>query len=166
MHSEGSLHADGGGSSRRGPAPTRPAARRPASGRGRAGLQLLDAGPSITPRMRGYCGGAAVDPSGTLLGVSCPRGGLAVFWDLGTSRLVGTVDLPDGCGLAPGESPGTFLLTSGRGGVLHVEPREDRSTPLESSFVTRARWDNHLAVARVGATPSPKRDSAPDTSGQ
>ena len=122
--------------------------------RGRAGLQLLDAGPSVTHRMRGYCGGAAVDPSGTLLAVSCPRCGLAVFWDLGTSRLVGTVDLPDGCGLAPGESPGTFLVTSGRGGVLRVEPREDRSTPLASSFVTQARWDNHLAVARIGATGS------------
>jgi hypothetical protein len=122
--------------------------------RGRAGLQLLDAGPSVTPRMRGYCGGAAVDPSGMLLAVSCPRGGLAVFWELGTSRLVGTVDLPDGCGLAPGESPGTFLLTSGRGGVLHVEPREDRSAPIASRFVTQARWDNHLAVARVGPTGS------------
>jgi hypothetical protein len=63
----------------------------------------------------------------------------------------GTVDLPDGCGLAPGESPGTFLLTSGRGGVLHVEPREDRSTPIASSFVTQARRDNHLAVGRFVA---------------
>ena len=75
-----------------------------------------------------------------------PRGSVAVFWDLATARVIGTVDLPDGCGLAPGEAPGTFLLSSGRGGVVRVDPSADRVTPLPSPFVTGARWDNHLAV--------------------
>ena len=97
--------------------------------RGQDGLTLLDAGPRVTARMRGYCGDAAVDSSGALLGVSCPRGGLAVFWDLGTARVVGTVDLPDGCGLAPADAPGAFLLSSGRGGVVRVDPSGDRVTP-------------------------------------
>jgi hypothetical protein len=117
--------------------------------RGRAGLELLDAGPSVTTRMRGYCGAAAVDAGGTLLGVSCPRGGLAVFWDLPTAQVVGTVDLPDGCGLAS-DAVGEFLLSSGRGGVVRVEWPERRVTPLPASFVARARWDNHLAVGRPG----------------
>ena len=42
--------------------------------RGRAGLAVLDAGASVTPRMRGYCGGAAVDSAGTLLGDLVPPG--------------------------------------------------------------------------------------------
>ena len=120
-----------------------------ATWRGRAGLELLDAGPSVTSRMRGYCGAAAVDAGGSLLGVSCPRGGLAVFWDLQAARVVGTVDLPDGCGLAS-DAVGEFLLSSGRGGVLRVEPATHRITPLPASFVARARWDNHLAVGRLG----------------
>jgi hypothetical protein len=91
-----------------------------------------------------------VDPSGALLAVSCPRGGLAVVWDLATARVIGTVDLPDGCGLAPGEAPGTFLLSSGRGGVVRVDPSADRVTPLPAPFATEARWDNHLAVGRSG----------------
>ncbi len=122
--------------------------------RRRAGLELLAAGPAVTSRMRGYCGGAAVDAAGTLLGVSCPRGGLAVFWDLGTSRVIGTVDLPDGCGLAPADAPGAFLLTSGRGGVVRVELPDERVTPLPASFVAHARWDNHLAVGRTRPTAS------------
>ena len=75
-------------------------------------------------RMRGYCrGGAAVDLGRhRLLGVSCPRGDLASFWDLGTLRMIGTVDLPDGCGLAAADAPGAFLLTSGRGGAVRAEP--------------------------------------------
>jgi hypothetical protein len=124
--------------------------------RRRAGLQLLDAGPSITARMRGYCGGAAVDRAGTLLGVSCPRGGLGVFWDLETSRVVGTVDVPDGCGLAPADAPGTFLVTSGRGGVVRVDPRTGQTARLSSRFVMEARWDNHVAlVPKPPESPSP-----------
>ena len=121
--------------------------------RRREGLVLLDAGPAVTPRMRGYCGGAAVDAAGTLLGVSCPRGGLAVFWDLGTARMIGTVDLPDGCGLAAADAPGTFLLTSGRGGAVRAEPAGERVTPLPAGFLARARWDNHLAVGPVRPPP-------------
>ena len=40
--------------------------------RRRAGLELLDAGPAVTPRMRGYCGGAAVDAAGTVAGRVVP----------------------------------------------------------------------------------------------
>jgi len=120
--------------------------------RGRAGLEVLAAGPSVTARMRGYCGAAAMDAGGTLLGVSCPRGGLAVFWDLVTARVLGTVDLPDGCGLAS-DTAGEFLLSSGRGGVVRVALPECRVTPLPGNFVARARWDNHLAVGRLGARP-------------
>jgi hypothetical protein len=119
-----------------------------------AGLAPLTADPVVTSRMRGYGGGAAVDAAGTVLGVSCPRGGLAVFWDLGTSRMIGTVDLPDGCGLAAADAPGAFLLTSGRGGVVRAEPAGERVTPLPASFVARARWDNHLAVGPVRPPPS------------
>jgi uncharacterized protein len=117
--------------------------------RGRAGLEMLDAGPSVTTRMRGYCGAAAMDTGGTLLGISCPRGGVAVFWDLATARVLGTVDLPDGCGIAS-DAAGEFLLSSGRGGVVRVALPECRVTPLPAGFVARARWDNHLAVGRLG----------------
>jgi hypothetical protein len=114
--------------------------------RGREGLVALDAGTPITSRMRGYCGGAAVDSAGSVLGVSCPRGGLAVFWDLETSRVAETVDMPDGCGLAPAGVPGAFLLTSGRGGAVCVDLGHGRRAPVPSSFVSEARWDNHLTV--------------------
>ncbi len=115
--------------------------------RRRAGLTVLDAGPAVTPRMRGYCGAAAVDATGTLLGVSCPRGGVAVFWELATAAVVGTVDLPDGCGLAADETSGAFLLTSGRGGAVRVDPREGRTTALSTPFISAARWDNHVTRA-------------------
>lgn len=127
--------------------------------RRRVGIELLEAGPSLAPRMAGYCGAAAVDAAGTLLAASCPRGGLAVFWDLETSRVIGSVDLADGCGLAPTDRAGTFLLTSGRGGAAWVEPAESRTTPLASRFVTDARWDNHVAVA-TARLPRPAQGGA------
>jgi hypothetical protein len=100
--------------------------------RGRPGLAPLDAAPDVTARMRGYCGGAAVDPSGTMLGVSCPRGGLAVFWDLGTARMVGSVAMPDGADSAPAAAPGTFLLTGGRGGAVRVSPSGGEVIPARA----------------------------------
>jgi hypothetical protein len=115
--------------------------------RGREGLTMLDAAPAVIARMRGYSGAAAVDAAGTILGVSSPRGGLAVFWDLETARVIGTVALPDGCGLAAADAAGAFLLTSGRGGAVRVELPGLRVAPLPARFVAQARWDNHLTVA-------------------
>jgi hypothetical protein len=63
--------------------------------------------------------------------------------------MIGTVDLPDGCGLAPAAAPGTFLLTSGRGGALRVSTASSQVASLSTPFVARGRWDNHLTVGRV-----------------
>jgi hypothetical protein len=94
---------------------------------------------------------AAVDAAGALLGVSCPRGGVTVFWDLARAFVIAAVELPAGCGLASADAPGTFLLTSGRGGVRRIELRERRITPLPATFVGSARWDNHLALGRLAS---------------
>ena len=114
----------------------------------RRGAGLDAARRRIRPSRRGCAATAGTrrwTPPARSSGVSCPRGGLAVFWDLGTARVIGTVDLPDGCGLAAADAPGAFLLTSGRGGVVRVEPSSERVTPLPASFV----------AARAGTITSP-----------
>ena len=65
------------------------------------------------------------------------------------SRMIGTVDLADGCGLAPAPASGVFLLTSGRGGALRVSRRVPRSRPCR-----RPSWP-----ARAGTTTSPSAAS-------
>jgi uncharacterized protein len=73
---------------------------------------------------------------------------VAVFWDLATSRVLGTVDVRDGCGLAPAERPGAFRVTAGCGHARWVDLLADQVTPLPTRVVADARWDNHIAIAR------------------
>jgi putative iron-regulated protein len=86
------------------------------------GLGSLSYGELAGERMRHYAGSLAFDRGGRLLAVSCPRGNLITFWDARTGDLIDHVEVIDGCGVAPVEAPGVFMVTSGRGDALSVDP--------------------------------------------
>jgi hypothetical protein len=108
-------------------------------------IGLLEAPGSIERRMRHYAGSIAFDQSGRLLAVSCPRGSLITFWDAGEGRLVGQIEIADGCGVAPAEAPGAFVITGGHGDVVTINAGQGGGTPV--NVVGQTAWDNHLAVA-------------------
>jgi hypothetical protein len=108
-------------------------------------IRLLEAPPEIERRMRHYAGGVAFDQSGRLLAVSCPRGNLITFWDVRTGRLIDQAEIADGCGVAPAEAPGTFVITGGRGDVVTIEAGQGGRTPMDVAGQTA--WDNHLGIA-------------------
>ncbi|WP_126978325.1 DUF1513 domain-containing protein [Frigidibacter oleivorans] len=91
--------------------------------------------------MKGYVGSVAISRDGSLIAVSCPRGGRVQVFDR-QGALVQTVERADVCGLAP--LGAGFALTDGVGGLLRLE--DGQLTALGA----RARaWDNH-AVALPG----------------
>lgn len=116
-------------------------------------LVALDPPAPVLRKLDQYCGSAASD--GRILAVSSPRGGCAAFWDLPAQRFLGTVDLADGCGIAPTANAGEFLFSSGLGGLLRCQPEAlmaDGSAiellhDIEPSAPS-VRWDNH--VLRIG----------------
>jgi uncharacterized protein len=110
-------------------------------------IRLLEAPAAIERRMRQYAGSIAFDGSGRLLAVSCPRGNLITFWDARAGGLIDHVEVVDGCGDAPADDPGTFVVTGGRGEVLRVEPGRGGCAPLTIPRATVAAWDNHLVTA-------------------
>lgn len=55
--------------------------------------------------------------------------------------------VPDGCGVAPGTSTGTFIASSGRGGMVEIDARTGAYRTLVSDFVESGRWGNHLMIA-------------------
>ncbi len=116
---------------------------------GKGELRLLQAPPDILRRMRQYTGAIAFDPGGELLAVSSPRGNLFTFWDARSGSLVDHVELADGCGLTPADTPGAFLVSDGRGQILRVEPRARRQSPVPIANQLVTPWDNHLATARL-----------------
>jgi hypothetical protein len=107
-------------------------------------IRLLSAPETIQARMRNYCGSACADPSGKWFAVSSPKGGLVTFWDANSGAYCGHTDVADGCGIAAGNEPGEFLLSSGLGGVWRYR-LSGQQQPLGGLAAMDARWDNHMA---------------------
>lgn len=107
-------------------------------------LRILEVPPQALAGMRNYCGSATLDDAGRMLAVSCPKGNRSVFFDLASRRWVTAADMPDGCGIAAGETAGTFVLSSGLGGAACFDARTRTSTSVPGEFVARSHWDNHL----------------------
>lgn len=107
--------------------------------------QLLSAPAEIQKQMRNYCGSACADPSGQIFAVSSPKGGVITFWDAQRGDYLGHTKLEDGCGIAPGNEAGEFLLSSGLGTLLRyrIDGRRKSITKLAS---LEARWDNHMSI--------------------
>jgi hypothetical protein len=101
----------------------------------------------IQRRMRHYGGSVAVDKAGRLIAVSAPRGNLVTFWDGEGLRYLTSVEIEDGCGVAPTEQAGQFLLTGGTGLVRLVQPRSETIAPVAIAGLDGASWDNHLRLA-------------------
>jgi hypothetical protein len=109
-------------------------------------IEFLDLPLDALMRLRGYCGSAAIDRSGTIAAATSPHGGVAAFWNLPERRYLGSVELRDGCGIAAAETDGDFVFTSGAGTrILATASLEGVSARvLERPVDGLPQWDNHL----------------------
>jgi hypothetical protein len=112
-------------------------------------IRLIGPPEAVARSMRHYCGSAAMDPSGRILGATSPRGGVAAFWDVREDRYLGSYAMADCCGIAPGASPGVFLISNGHGDVACYDARAARAGGSPGTLLAGARWDNHMLA--VGA---------------
>jgi hypothetical protein len=111
-------------------------------------IEFLDLPLDDLMRLRGYCGSAAIDRSGTIAAATSPHGGIAAFWHLSERRYLGCAELRDGCGIAAGDVDASFVFTSGAGIRLSVtaSPQGVASTVLERPADHLPQWDNHLTA--------------------
>ena len=93
--------------------------------------------------MRHYAGSIVFDAGGEILGVTHPRGGLVTFWDAASGALVWHADVVDGCGIAPIDAPGAFVVTSGHGKAVRVDVRARRQAQLDAPG-SPAAWDKRV----------------------
>ena len=101
---------------------------------------------AVQSRLRNYCGSVAFDRSGRVLGVTSPKGGIAVFWDVEEERLAGTAEVDDGCGIAAATERGMFVVTSGLGGARRCDGTETVRVAGDPR-IDASHWDNHLIGA-------------------
>jgi hypothetical protein len=110
-------------------------------------IRLLEAPAAVQAQMRQYGLSVAVDRGGSLMAVSAPRGNLITFWDAAEGAYLTSTMVADGCGVAPTERPGEFLITGGLGQVMRFEPKGGRRTMIELEGLPGSGWDNHLRMA-------------------
>ena len=114
-------------------------------------LRPLEGPPHILRAMKQYCGSVCFDSSGAVIAVSSPRGHLITLWDTCAGSYLFSVRVVDGNGVAPGQQPGIFLASSGRGGVVEIDVPSGTARQINTTFLNASRWDNHLVgVNRAG----------------
>ncbi len=111
-------------------------------------IRLLQAPPETLRAMKNYCGSICFDTGGWMIAVSAPRGGIVVFWDGRTGHCLGSVVVPDVCGIAAGRRQHEILVSSGQGEVVAIDTRSRRTQPFAVRGFGPSRWDNHLVRAR------------------
>lgn len=113
---------------------------------GRMGLdgavEMIALPEEVRHRPRNYIGSVAVTGNGSTVVLSSPRGGLLVGFDTASRAFIGTIELADGCGLAPhGDG---LTATAGTGRIVEVACDDDGFAAMPVAGVPVA-FDNHLA---------------------
>ena len=115
--------------------------------KGSSKIELLSAPKNVGYRMKNYCGSVAFDSTGNLIAVSSPRGGIISFWSVPEKRFLSFINVKDGCGVASGETPESFLITNGFGQILRHSPLTFQTDILSVS--QNILWDNHIMKGEV-----------------
>ncbi|WP_142850113.1 DUF1513 domain-containing protein [Telmatospirillum sp. J64-1] len=110
---------------------------------GSGALALVDQPADWAGQTANYAGSICVDRSGRLAAASCPRGNRVGFWDTASKRFLGSVKIPDGCGVAAGAGAGEIVMSSGLGGAW-TWSESGETAELPGRYLRSGRWDNHL----------------------
>ncbi len=102
-------------------------------------LKLAETPEPVARAMRNYAGSVAVDTSGEIIALTCPRGNLVSFWASEDGAYLGSHVAHDVCGIAPLAAPGRFALTAGA-----IAFHATHGTTKTTARFAETQWDNHL----------------------
>ncbi len=102
-------------------------------------LKLSETPEPVARAMRNYAGSVAVDTTGEIIALTCPRGNLVSFWASEQGTYLGSHSARDVCGIAPRATPGGFALTAGA-----LTFQATRETTKTTAQFAETQWDNHL----------------------
>ncbi len=114
-----------------------------------APARWLDDGLALVGALHDYVGSVAVAPGAHVVGLTSPRGNLALFYDYERNVLLGSQRLADVCGLA-GVAGGRFVLTASTGALATVEATTPGALVGPLQRFASVRFDNHLLTVNPG----------------
>lgn len=105
-------------------------------------IELMYAPEDVLREMRQYTASICMHPQRGIIGVTCPRGNIVTFWQLATQKWVTTLAIKDAGGIALNQTNNHFVITTGSGKVIQVDPVnfEQRLLYVDNNL----GWDNHL----------------------
>lgn len=98
----------------------------------------------VRSQLRQYCGSACFDVTGDFAAISSPRGGQVMLWDMQQRKMISSLYVADGCGLAPTKNKGEFMVSSGQGYVYRMNALSGTRQQLQAPHAETLLWDNHL----------------------
>lgn len=119
-------------------------------------LQPLTASIQDWQRHQQYIGSVCLNPEGTRLLLSSPRGGIVSGWNLQTGALESIQTQRDGAGLAFTANEANFFVSNGIGQISRLGADSFSSNTQAPFYFEGRSWDNHMSVAKLShsiATP-------------
>lgn len=110
-------------------------------------LSFLPMPLNISRRLQHYCGSVAYDLSGKTLAITSPRGDLVVYWQTESWEYLTHHNFQDVCGISHSEKANEFLVTTGKGKRIFVNPITNNKLTL--ARMAKWKWDNHLHLLKV-----------------
>ncbi len=109
-------------------------------------LEALPAPLAVQRRMRQYTASICVDPQTNHALVTCPRGHLVTFWEVGGKGYLGHRRIRDAGGVALDRTAREFVVSTGGGSIFRFDTESFQFRRLATEQFPQLRWDNHLTA--------------------
>jgi len=110
---------------------------------GEDALRLVRCDPNTAAGLRGYAASVCFDADGRRVGITCPYGNRAAFFDVESGECARVLSIRDPGGLTR-TADGHLLVTTGFGEIHRFDVDTLEPTPGSPVVVDDVRWDNHL----------------------
>ena len=112
-------------------------------------LEPLPVPLAVQRRMRQYTGSVCVDARTDHALVTCPRGHLVTFWDIGGGGYLGHRRIRDAGGVALDDVTREFVVSNGGGSIVRIDAGSFELHREATLQFPELRWDNHLTAVGV-----------------
>ena len=108
-------------------------------------LRLLHAPESVLRSMNHFGLSVCMDPQTSIVGLTCPKGNVVVFWDAKSGEYLRTLNIVDASGITLSHDAGSFLITSGTGQMTLLPIHGFKTNTPKIIKVEGSKWDNHIS---------------------
>ncbi len=113
--------------------------------------QMVSVPEKLNRSMRNYVGSVSLDRAGDRAAVTSPRGGVALYFDVASRRLIGNRRLKQVSGVAKTRDPHAFAHSTTGGDLNWITPGRPEGSKRRQPERSKRRfenvmWDNHLSA--------------------